>query len=180
MLQVVHAAFCVDRQGETVSRQQCMWCKGWFSDEDGPTHAYMESIPGCWAAYGRVLAREYEDQRYFAIHRLTVDAYAVQHPGKPGRQSIQSVGVHLVRLCLFFERGLAPDNANAAMLAAARHKAGYIWLEPPASLGSLTVADVSAAAGVDEHVSAVRSWASQMWQVWSPHHAKVRSWADLA
>jgi hypothetical protein len=140
----------------------------------------MESTPGCWAAFGRVLAREYEDQRYFATHRLTVDAYVVQHPGAPGRQSIQSIGVHLVRLCLFLERGLTPDRANDAMLVAAKHKARYHWLKPPAFLGPLTVANVEATSGVEEHMSVVRSWASQMWRVWSPHHATVRSWANTA
>jgi hypothetical protein len=159
---------------------ECMWCKGTYPQIDGPTHRYMESTPGCWAAFGRVLAREYEDQRYFAVHRLTVDAYAVQHPGKPSRQSIQSVGVHLVRLCLFLQHGLAPDQANDAMLSAAKHKALYQWLEPPTSLGILTVADVEAAAGPEDHLSIVRRWAAQMWEVWSPYHATVRSWANAA
>jgi Family of unknown function (DUF5946) len=163
-----------------VSIEECLWCKGKFSADDGPTHVYMESTPGCWACYGRVLAREYEDQRFLPVHRLTVDAYAVQHPGKPNRQTIQSVGVHLVRLCLFLEHGLSPERANDAMLVAAKHKARYRWLEPPASLGKLTVADVEAAIGVEEHLSVVRSWATQMWQVWSPHHSTVRAWADAA
>ena len=70
--------------------------------------------------------------------------------------------------------------ANDAMLAAAKHKAQYHWLEPPTSLGSLTVADVEAATGINEHTSVVRSWASQMWEVWSPYHSTVRSWADAA
>jgi len=156
----------------------CMWCKGMFPDEGGPTHEYMESTPGCWAAFGRVLAREYQDRRLLEVHRLTVDSYAVQHPGAPSRQSIQSVGVHLVRLCLFLERGVTPEKANAAMLEAAKHKAKYDWLEPPASLGALTVADVEAASNPAEHLSVVRSWATQMWEVWSPHHSTIRSWAD--
>lgn len=155
----------------------CMWCGGAFPEVAGPTHKYMQSTPGCWAAFGSVLAREYGDQRYFAVHRLTVDAYAIQHPGIPSRQSIQSVGVHLVRLCGFLEHGLAAAQANAAMLAAAKHKAQYRWLEPPAVLGALTVADVEAARTVDEHITVVRRWAAQMWQVWSPHHATVRAWA---
>jgi len=163
-----------------VANQRCMWCKGVFLEKEGPTHEYMESTPGCWAAFGRVLAREYEHQRYFAVHRLTVDAYAVQHPGTPGRQSIQSVGVHLVRLCLFHERHLAPDNANDAMLAAAKHKAQFHWLEPPHDLGPITVANVDATNGIEEHMSMVRRWAAQMWDVWSSHHAAVRSWADAA
>jgi hypothetical protein len=158
--------------------KRCMWCQGAFPDEDGPVHAYMESTPGCWAAYGRVLAREYQDQRFFQVHRLTVDAYAVQHPGSPSRQSIQSIGVHLVRLCLFLEHRLTPERANSAMLSAAKRKSQYVWLEPPASLGPLTVADIEAASSVEAHTKMVRDWAAQMWQAWSSHHSTVRAWAN--
>jgi Family of unknown function (DUF5946) len=158
---------------------RCMGCQALFPTMDGPTHAYMQSTPGCWASYGLVLAREYGDPGCFAVHRLTVDAYAVQHPGVPGRQSIQSVGVHLVRLCLLLEQGLPPERANQAMLQAVNHKSQYHWLEPPASLGPITVADVEAASGVERHVAAVRRWAAQMWEVWSPHHATVRAWAKV-
>jgi len=154
-----------------------MWCKGAFPEGEGPTHEYMESTPGCWAAYGRVLAREYENQLYWPVHRLTVDSYAVQHPGVPGRRSIQSVGVHLVRLHLLVERGLPPDRANEAMLAAVGLKSQYHWLEPPASLGVLTVADIEAATGVEQHTALVHQWAEQMWRVWSPYHATIRAWA---
>ncbi len=156
----------------------CMWCKGAFAPVDGPTHPYMESTPGCWAAFGRVLVREYSDPGSFEVHRLTVDAYAVQHSGTPSRRSIQSVGVHLVRLCLLLERGLPPAQANEAMRSAARLKAAYHWLEPPAFLGQVTVADVEATVGIDEHKTLVRTWAAQTWAAWSPHHAIVRAWAD--
>jgi hypothetical protein len=140
----------------------------------------MESSAGCWAAFGDVLAREYSDPVYFDIHRLSVDAYAVQHPGRLSRQSIQSVGVHLVRLHLFLEQGLAPEKANAAMLAAAREKHSYIWLEPPQSLGAITVADVARTRTVIDHKQAVKEWAACAWQAWSSHHDTVRSWASLS
>jgi hypothetical protein len=159
-----------------MSLEECMWCKARLPTLDGPTHEYMESTPSCWAAFGRVLAREYSDQAFFGVHRLTVDSYAVQHPGQPSRQSIQSVGVHLVRLCLFLEHQLTPENANAAMTEAAKRKSMYTWLTPPPSLGPLTVADVDAASGVAEHQAVVKRWAEQMWHVWRPHHATVRSW----
>jgi len=137
----------------------------------------MESSPGCWATFGRVLAREYSDPQFFETHRLTVDSYAVQHPGRPSRQSIQSVGVHLVRLCLFIEHELAPEEANSAMLAAARRKSEYFWLEPPASLGVLTVADDEIAIGIrhieavdhhqraDGHIDAGTAKAQHLWQM---------------
>jgi Family of unknown function (DUF5946) len=57
---------------------------------DGPTHRYMESSPGCWHAYGEVLAQEYSDEAFRAAHRLTSDTCAVQHPGRPSPQSIRS------------------------------------------------------------------------------------------
>jgi hypothetical protein len=63
------------------------------------------------------------------------------------------------------------------MLASAKHKAQYRWLDPPAFLAALAVADVEAARTGDGHVGAVRRWAAQMWQVWSPHHATIRAWA---
>lgn len=136
----------------------------------------MESSPACWAAFGEVLAREYSDQAYFQVHRLSVDAYAVQHPGKPSSQTIQSVAVHLVRLCLLLERGLPMERANDAMLKASAQEQKFVWLTPPASLGSVTVADVRDAEGVEAHMAAVRRWAQVAWEAWSPHHATVRSW----
>jgi len=118
----------------------------------------MESSPGCWAAFGEVLAREFSDPTYSEVLRLTVDAYAVQHPGSPSRQSIQSIGVHLIRLCLFHEHELSEENANDAMLKASKHKHTFIWLEPPVSLGKVTVADVIKARTEKAHKQVVRSW----------------------
>ncbi len=155
---------------------ECVGCGGQFPEIDGPVHRYMESSPGCWAAFGEVLAREYSDPTYFGVHRLTVDAYAVQHPGSPSRQSIQSVGVHLIRLCLFLEHGLSAENANGAMLKAAKLKHTFVWLEPPVSLGQLTVADVVKARTAQAHKSAVRAWAQSAWDAWLPHHDIIRTW----
>jgi hypothetical protein len=136
----------------------------------------MESSPACWAAYGEVLAREYSDPAYLAVHRLGVDAYAVQHPGHPNPQAIQSVAVHLVRLCLLLERGLPMERANEAMLKASERKRGFVWLTPPVSLGTVTVADVRNAEGVEAHMAAVKRWAESAWAAWAPHHATIRNW----
>ncbi len=165
---------------ETAQLGRCCGCGGLFAGSDGPTHRYMESSPGCWAAYGEVLAREYGDPSYLHVHRLGVDAYAVQHPGQPSPQSIQSVGVHLIRLYLFLERGLTPANANDAMLAAAKWKREFVWLDPPPSRGAVTVADVHAATTPAAHADAVRAWARSAWEAWTPHHAMVRAWAARA
>ena len=160
--------------------EKCPGCGALFAPHDGPTHRYMESSPACWAAFGEVLAREYSDAALLHVHRLSVDTYAAQHPGQPSRQSIQSVGLHLVRLCLTLERGVAPERANAAMLAAGRSKHMLTWLEPPASLGAVTVRDVAAARDGKEHAALVRRWVASAWIAWAPHHATIREWATRA
>lgn len=159
-----------------MKKRKCFSCGGEYPDIQGPVHRYMKSTPGCWTVYGEVLAREYSNPEYFEIHRLTVDAYAVQHPGSTDRQSIQSVGVHLIRLCLFLEHGLTAENANDAMLEAGKNKHRFEWLQPPANPGEITAADVAKAKNVTEHKELVRAWAQSVWDAWSVHHDKIRSW----
>jgi hypothetical protein len=155
---------------------KCFSCGGMFPDIDGPTHQYMSSSPGCWAVYGEILAREYSDPTYYGIHRLTVDTYAIQHPGSTDRQSIQSVGLHLIRLCLFLEHGLTAEDANNAMLEAAKNKHSFTYLEPPSNFGSITAADVVKAESADEHKVLVQKWAKSSWDAWSLHHDTIRMW----
>ena len=159
-----------------MSSIECIGCGGQFPDIEGPVHRYMTSCPGCWAAYGEVLAREYSNPAFYVVHRLSVDTYAVQHPGHPSRQCIHSVGLHLIRLCLLIERGLSMEHANAAMLAAGKRKDGFVWLDPPASLGDLTVADVVDARTPEAHKRAVNAWARSAWNAWTPYHDTVRAW----
>lgn len=159
-----------------MAMSKCPGCGALFEDIQGPTHRYLESSPGCWAAYGEVLVREYSDPAYYSIHRLTVDSYAVQHPGQPSPQSIQSVAVHLISLCLVLEHNLELQRATAAMQTAVKTKGRFVWLTPPASPGTVTVVDVRAAQDAEQHARIVRAWAESAWSAWSPHHATIRSW----
>jgi hypothetical protein len=155
---------------------RCCGCGGDFPDITGPIHDYMLSSPACWEAYGRVLAREYENPSYARLHRLTVDAYAVQHPGIDGPPARNSVGIHLSRLCLMIDRGWSMERTNDAMLAITATKRGYPRLTPPSDRGALTVKDVLAAQNPSEHLRAVERWAQSAWQAWAQHHASVRIW----
>jgi len=104
-------------------------------DVEGAVHPYMLSVPGCWQLYGEILAKEYAEVGYRPIHRITVDAYAVQHPGKPVRQAIQSVAVHLISLYYVLERGYDFQRAAQAMRRALQNKQVFVWLEPPVNRG---------------------------------------------
>jgi hypothetical protein len=155
-----------------------MGCGTLLPSEDGPTHRYLESSPACWRLFGEVLAREYGDARYRAMHRLTVDAYAAQHPGRESPQSTQSVALHLISLWLVLEQGWPPEKATGAIQRTAKRKKEFWWLEPPAHLGAVTVADVHAASTPQEHGVAVRRWSEAVWEAWARHHATVRVWGD--
>lgn len=155
--------------------EPCFSCGALAPRSDGPTHRYMLSSPGCWKVYGEVLAREYGDLRYMANHRLTVDAYAVQHPGEPTRPAVRSVCLHLSSLCAVLERGLSPPEATA-LLQRLAERDDPLRLEPPESLGAVTVADVHATDGLDAHLAAVERWARAAWDAWEVHHDSVRSW----
>jgi len=154
----------------------CVSCGGLFLDVSGPTHPYLESSPGCAAACGEVFACHYEDMPFYGdVYPLANDAYAVQHPGGQSRQAIQSVGIHLVRLCLVLEYDLPPERANDAALAAARRKHEFFWLERPTDMGAITVADFQGITG-EKHKALLRAWAGSAWEAWASHHATVRSW----
>lgn len=135
----------------------------------------MTSSPACWAAFGAVLAREYSNPELMAVHRLSVDAWAVQHPGDGSRRAIQSVGLHLARLMTQLQDGLGGEAANAAMLAFAARKSELPEL-PPRARYAVTVADVTSVASHVEHRLAVRRWAEATWNDWADQHAFITRW----
>ena len=142
----------------------------------GPTHRYIGASPQCWALFGEVLAREYSDFRYASVHQFTVNAYAAQHPGVPSRQSIQSVAVHLISLHLMLERSYASRKATKAIQQATSLEGVFEWLDPPESLGAVTIEHVHVAQDATAHHARVREWAAA---VWSGTTKRCRRWASL-
>lgn len=156
----------------------CHGCGSRLPAVEGPVHAYMTSSPACWAAFNTVMAREYTDPGLMTVHRLSVDAWAIQHPGDGSRRAIQSVGLHLSRLMVQFEQGLEGTAANAAMLRFAARKATLPEL-PLRERYSVTVADVVGAVDPEAHRAAVRRWAEATWADWSDQHDFIRRWAAV-
>lgn len=136
----------------------------------------MLSSPACWEAFNVLLEREYSNPELMGIHRLTVDSWAVQHPGDGSRRAIQSVGLHLARLWVQLEGGLSGEASNAAMLAFAERKAELPEL-PPRAHYRITVADVIAELSRDNHEELVRRWAWSTWEDWADQHDFIEAWA---
>jgi hypothetical protein len=137
----------------------------------------MEATPACFALFNQILASEYSDTALLPTHRLSVDTYAVQHPGQVRtRQRIQSVGLHLARLGLQLDRPSPPQETNDVMLGLGKQKQTLEYIERPTRF-QMAVADVADFAGTSEHSSKVRAWAMSTWEDWSDHHDYIMNWA---
>jgi hypothetical protein len=155
------------------STNSCPGCGLELPRSDGPTHPYLGASAACWALYGELLADQYA--AYDAgPHRMSVDAYAVQHPGVPERRSIRSVALHLVRLCLMLERGVDGEDAARLMVVVGERVPGLEWLEPPMPNGSITVREVLSGD------ADVEGWARDVWGAWAAHQDTVRGWISRA
>lgn len=152
---------------------RCPGCGLAGPDEAGPTHPYMRASPCCWRIYGEVLAREYNDPAYMAVHQLTVDAYAAQHPGEDDRRAAQSVWVHLTSLYLQLELSLPPHKARETMKKLAASK-DFRRLDRPVSPQWMRTDDVHGAADAAEHRLLVKRWARSVWDAWHGSHAVIR------
>lgn len=160
------------------SQTHCIGCGALLDDIDGPTHKYMSSSPACFAEFTKILAFEYSEPDLLQTHRLSVDTYAIQHPGSgKQRKEIQSVGLHLARLMLQLDRPRTPSETNDVMLGLGEHKASLVFLRPPEKF-SMTVGDVTDYAGTPQHSERVTEWASSTWADWSAHHDYIRHWVE--
>ena len=150
----------------------CIGCGRFVPDIEGPTHRYLESSPGCWAAY---TALPYGGMAGPAVpphSAMTVDAYAVQHPGRPGPSSTPSVWIDLAAMHLVLERGWPVDRLIEIRRTVADANDGWPWLTPPASMGGVGAIDVAATAAGDV-AAVVRAWVEGAYGAWSGHHGAI-------
>jgi hypothetical protein len=158
--------------------EPCVGCGSHFPPSDGPIHRYMTSSPGCWEAFGEILQRFYRDDAAADAHRISVDTYAVQHPGTPSPQAIQSVTGHLINLCLMFEYKVSdPEWRRGIIKTVTRYSDQFVWLEPPMQNGTITVADMLPLTDILALQQQSIKWASSIWDAWHLHHPLIRQWA---
>lgn len=164
------------------AKESCPDCGADFRPFDGVTHAYLGGSPACWNAYNELLAREFQDQAYFAAHRYSTDAYTTQHPGdQSDRRAAQSVNIHLTALYALIEEGRdASYGPHLLKTLANEHKDKFQPLEPPLpDAYTITVKDVIAAKTAKEHIDIVNEWARDVWRAWERHHETARTLARL-
>jgi hypothetical protein len=142
----------------------------------GPAPDERNASRACWALFGELLARDYSDPAYRAVHQIVVDAYTAQHAGGASRREVQSVALCLMTLCLFVEDDVDPALGAALHKRMVAGRPDFVWLAPPLPSGWRTVADVLAARSAAEHCRLVRRWGREVWEAWAPHAATIRGW----
>ena len=158
---------------------RCFGCGAQVPDQEGPTHTYMLSAPGCWALYGSVLAwrNTLAASGEFTAAQRIVDTYAVQHATNPDRRNRQSVAGHLMSLCASIEHGISGARLQT-MIGDWTHR-DYPQLAPRPAGYPVTVRHV-AGAGENSRRAAVDNWATSAWAAWAAHHDTVRDWLAMA
>ena len=159
---------------ENIEKTKCYGCGALVENTVGQPHKYIGAAQGCWDLYGEILAKEYGEYNYPKdTHRLTVDTYAIQHPGQPGRQSIQSVNVHLISLYTMLIDNATGEEATKKISEILAAEPKFEWLEPPVPNGLITVIDVLKAKGEEEHKQIVKEWANDVFGCWYAKYKKL-------
>ncbi|NOU20039.1 MAG: hypothetical protein HOO91_20975 [Bacteroidales bacterium] len=166
------------KNSELNKKTKCFSCQAETPDIEGPVHRYMVSSPGCWKLFGEILELEYSNPEYMVNHRITVDAFAVQHYGKPSPQAIHSVNLHLASMYLIYGRGFDVKLADKGLTTLAKYKSELFWLDPPENVGEITVADILKVQTADEHCKLVFDWGNSVWKAWSNHQNTVKEFVE--
>ena len=165
------------KEPEAGEARGCPGCGAVIPDPGGVAHPPLMASPGCWAAYGDVVGREYGEWSNPPIHRLTSAAYAAQHPGERSPKSIQALAVHLITLYFAIDRGMDAARIPREIGRAVADPSEFRWLEVPPDRDWRTILDVRGARDDREHTSRVLRWAASVWEAWSPSHDSIRKWA---
>jgi hypothetical protein len=102
----------------------------------------------------------------------------VQHPGVPERRAIQSVGVHLVGLCLVLNHGLSPERLSETLQRILAQAPIWEWLDPPVPNGSSTITEVGRATDAGDARVAIEAYVRGVWESWAAHHDTVEGWLE--
>lgn len=162
--------------------ETCPGCGALLPRSSGPTHRYIGASPACWGIFTALANAGKPPLAPDPFTLLLTDAYAVQHPGTPSEQAIQSVAVHLLTLYGVLVRDLPPGQALWLRKRALRGKRDtrrerFYWLEPPAFAGSITVADIVQATTPATRTAQAKRYINSTWETWaSVHKDTVVQW----
>lgn len=83
-----------------------------------------------------------------------------------------------MNLCLMFDyRVDDPETRRRMMKSVIRYSDRFVWLEPPARNGEVTIADLLPITDMNALYQRSIEWARSIWDSWDAHHPVIRHWA---
>lgn len=134
---------------------------------------------GCNALFNDLAGRSFSDIRFGGVHRMAVDAYALQHPDRYCI-SAKSLVAHLCGLCELIERDGNPAMPNRHLRQWLDGSVDITKPALPAEHGRTTIGDVLAIDSPPAYREAVGAWASDVWMAYAELHGLAREWLDRA
>ena len=133
----------------------------------------------CRALFDALIARDFADPAFFAVHRMFVDTYCLQHPDD-SCASAKSLAAHLIGLCLILEEGASAATGATFLRDWLDGARALDKPDLPAQRGRTILADL---AGIDAPSAwrhAVRRWADSTWDAYADLQPLARRWAAAA
>jgi hypothetical protein len=124
---------------------------------------------------------DFNNPQHYQTRFLSVDAMALQHCELHGPWNNH---IHLTRLYLIFENGIAWDYSKTPQLSNVINnykRNGSKPLTPPpcGQRGKITTSDLLQTASATEAIVKVREWAADVFDTFKEHHALISSLAEM-
>ena len=140
----------------------------------------VDGLIGCDTAFCNLIGREFADPQIFRAHRLTVDAYCLQHPERY-MISTKSAAAHLTGICWSLEVGES-IHLPAALKRFVDGPRVFTRVPVPPRLlrGDMNITHLRAISDPDDYLMAARKWARSAWSAWSCGWEQARAWVTAA
>ncbi len=140
----------------------------------------VNSIEACQTKFATMLEREFSNPDFFKAHRLTIDAYSLQHP-EQYMLSSKSAATHLTGMCWSMEHGYS-QHLPSTLKKWVDGARTYTRIIPPSPLsrGEITFNHVFEIYDPEQYFIAVTEWAKSAWNAWSIHWPQARKWIKEA
>lgn len=156
----------------------CPGCRGNFSQLPMPRQitSYTGASPRCWQAYNALINKQFQNEQYFPAHRMTIDAYAAQHPGdQSDPKARQSANLHLISLYLYFEKDFSEKQVISIFQDLIPLRENWPEIKALENPKWLTVLDLlhSKEGDAKKHLALVKKWAKSVWEAYASQHETI-------
>ena len=137
-----------------------------------------EGTRGCRAMFDELTVRQWYTPLAYAVRRMIVDTYALQHPDE-FCASAKSLVAHLTGLCAAFEHA---DHPTILRVLLDWLDSGPALVKPalPSARGRVTIVETFEATCAEQVHATADRWARAVWDAYASLQPQARAWVAEA